>query len=335
MPAARETRAIPTIHLAAQHSPHDVRALVADGVWRRVRRGAYVDADFLEPLADPAGTVPSRHVLARRAALAQVAAVAADHRLRGADVVLSYESAALLWGLPLWRVPDRVHVVASERRSARAAADVAGHRMRLAPGEVTRRAGILVTSLERTVLDLASHRSAAEGLVVADAALRQGVSRAHLEELMTERAATRGIARAREVIALGDGLSESPWESFTRLHVIAAGMPPPQLQVPILTRLGTYRADMGWDEWRGLIEFDGLVKYTELADGDPARVVFEEKRRHDAIEESGWRIRRVTSQDFRDHHALHERIRSLVPAAARRWLVPRPHLLLATRTSRS
>lgn len=340
MPSDRATSAVappalPTIHLAAQHSPGDVRALVAAGVWQRVRRGAYVDAAYLEPPTEGASRPGARHLGARRRALAHVAAVIAGNRGRGADVVLSHESAALLWGLPLWRSPERVHLLVRERRSVRAAPDVAGHRVSLGPEHLSSRAGVTITSLERTVLDLACQRSTVEGLVVADAALARGVERARLDEMAHARAAARGVTRAREVIALADGLAESPWESFTRLHAIAAGMPRPRLQVPIATRLGTYRADMGWDEWRGLIEFDGQVKYGELADGDPARVVFEEKRRQDAIEEAGWRFRRVTSRDFRDHRALHERMRSLAPAAERRHMVPRPHLLLPGRSSRS
>ncbi|NKX93909.1 hypothetical protein HF995_11615 [Sanguibacter hominis ATCC BAA-789] len=327
--------ALPTIHLAAQHSPGDLQALVAAGVWQRVRRGAYVEADYLEAQTESASQPGARHVRVRRRALAQVAAVITGHRERGTDVVLSHESAALLWGLPLWRSPERVHLVVRERRSGRAAPDVAGHRVSLGPEDLSSRGGVTVTSLERTVLDLACQRPTVEGLVVADAVLGRGVERARLEEMTHARAAARGVARAREVIALADGLAESPWESFTRLHAIAAGMPRPRLQVPIATRLGTYRADMGWDEWRGLIEFDGQVKYGELADGDPARVVFEEKRRQDAIEEAGWRFRRVTSRDFRDHRALHERMRSLAPAAGRRDMVPRPHLLLPGRSSRS
>ena len=333
-PARRADDLLPHVHLAGQHSPRALRELVAAGRWVRVRRGAYVDADYLT-CADADAGAAAAHAAARRAAIARVAAVVAlaAAEAGAGEVVLSHESAALVWGLPLWRLPERVHLVVRSRRSVRAAPDVVGHLMAVDAAQVRRRGGVLVTSLERTVLDLACHRTAADALVVADAALRRGVPREALTELARARGSGRGIARAREVLALGDGLAESPWESFTRLHAIAAGLPAPRLQLAVRTRLGDFRADMGWDEWRALVEFDGLVKYTALAHGDPGRVVFEEKRRHDAIREVGWQVLRLTSHDFRDVTALHGRLTGLAPAAVRRRLVPRPHLLL--RSARS
>lgn len=293
-----------------------------DGQWQRVRRGAYVDPAVLT-------TSPGEHATARRRALARISGVVEAARARGGGApVLSHESAALVWGLLLWRLPEQVHVISPHNPSSRAALDVARHVLSVCPDDVTERDGVRLTTLERTVVDLARGRPVVDGLVIADDALRHGADPAAMVALVDAHPGRRGVRRARTVLDLADGRAESPWETFTRLHVLAAGLPPPELQMVVATRLGEFRADMGWRDWRVLIEFDGLVKYTELADGDPGRVVFEEKRRHDALVEAGWRILRLTRDDFRDVAALHRRLVALVPAAARRSLTPQPHLLL-------
>ena len=332
VPRTTGTERLPEIVLAATVPLAVVRQMVSSGRWRRVRRGAYVDAHYLDAGASSGG---ARTPSARREALARIAAVVADARRRGGDVVLSHESAALIWGLPLWRMPAKTHVISPHRRSVRAAGDVAGHVVSPGDRDVVQRGGVLVTGLERTTLDIACERPPADALVVADAALRRGASRDALESLVARRAGRRGVARAREILAMADGGAESPWESYTRLHIAAVGLPAPRLQVTIPTRLGEFRGDLGWDEWRALVEFDGLVKFTDLSRGDPGRVLFEEKRRQDAIQEAGWRVLRVTSADFRDREALHRRLLSLAPPATRAHLTPRPHLLppLASRSS--
>lgn len=322
VPARLPDVVLPQVHLARDTPSRAARHLVRAGQWQRVRRGAYVDRGYLDPKA-------GRHALARRSALAHVAAVMASERARGADgSVLSHESAALVWGLRLWRLPAEVHLITQQTRGGDAAADVARHRMDVAPEDVTERGGVRVTSLERTVVDLARGRRVPQGLVVADDALRHGADPAAMATLVDAQLGRRGVQRARTVLDLADGLAESPWETLTRLHVLAAGLPAPELQIVVATRLGEFRADMGWRDWRVLIEFDGLVKYTDLSGGDPGRVVFEEKRRHDALVEAGWRILRLTREDFRDVAALHRRLVALAPPSARHGLTPQPHLLL-------
>ena len=114
------------------------------------------------------------------------------------------------------------------------------------------------------------------------------------------------------VVEVADGGAESPGESAVRFVLLRYGLPAPQTQVPVRTRLGAFRADMGWEAWRLLVEFDGLVKYRELAGGDPARVLYAEKRRQEAMEEEGWRVLRVTTPDLRDGAGIVERVRRAV-----------------------
>ena len=191
--------------------------------------------------------------------------------------------------------------------------------------DLVRHGGRPVTSLVRTVFDCARTLRPLEGLVVADAALRRGIDRRHLDGLLAG-PPRRGLVRARAIVALADGGAESPGESATRFAVLRHGLPAPTTQVLVRTRLGTFRADMGWLDGRLLVEFDGFVKNSALASGDPARVVFDEKRRQEAIEEEGWKVLRVTASDLRDEKALIARIRRFVPRGVAVRTVRRPEL---------
>ncbi|WP_143556795.1 hypothetical protein [Sanguibacter antarcticus] len=193
--------------------------------------------------------------------------------------------------------------------------------------DVVVRSGLRVTSLERTVVDCARSSSAVSGLVVADAALRRGVDPDSLRARLQDLGPARGVRIARAVIDLADGGAESPWESATRLVLVGAGLPRPSTQVRVVTRLGAFRTDLGWEDWKVAVEFDGLVKYTTLAAGDPGRVIFEEKRRHDAIVEAGWRVVRATREDVQPSNSLRERVQRLLPVGAQCPLRPAPHLL--------
>ncbi|MFC8922460.1 hypothetical protein [Cellulosimicrobium sp. NPDC057127] len=296
--------------LAAEVPRAVIVEALGNGTATRLRRGAYLFGGA------PTGARPSP-CHARAAARARIEAV--SRQLEGAHWFCG-PSAALLWGLPLWALPRGVHVVQRNVPGRGAGADVVRHRSVIAPHDLATRDGLPVTTLARTVVDCARSLPARDGLVVVDAALRRGVSH---DELRRRAASSRGrgVVRARAVIDVADGGSESPGESATRYALLRQGLPAPRTQVPVVTRLGRFRADMGWAEWRLLVEFDGFVKYGELAGGDPARVLFEEKRRQEAMEEEGWRVVRVTRADLRQEEELAARVRRRLPSGA---VVPHP-----------
>ncbi len=288
--------------LASEIDSAVVRGALRAGDAFRLRRGAYL-------VDGPRSPTPPDPAARRRVELARIEAVA---RQLAVGTVISHTSAALVWGLPLWSRPDMVHVVQRHVPGRRKDAGVARHRTTLGADEVVVRHGVPVTSLARTVLDCLRTLPARDGLVVADAALRAGADRDDLTRRLTETSG-RGVVRARAVVAAADGGAESPGESVTRFELLRHGLPAPRTQLVVPTRLGVFRADMGWEEWRLLVEFDGLVKYGELSGGDPARVLFQEKRRQEAIEEEGWRVLRVTSPDLRRGAELVARVERAVP----------------------
>jgi hypothetical protein len=181
--------------------------------------------------------------------------------------------------------------------------------------------GLPVTSLERTIVDCACLLRPLPGLVVADAGARSGADPDVLRRLLAERTGRRGIATARALIELADDGAESPGKTATRFVVMRDGLPAPRTQLPVTTHLGTFWADMGWEEWRLLLEYDGRSKYEQATEA-----LIQEKRRHDAIQDEGWRSVRVTKEDLRGT-ALTKRLLPFLPASVAKSLRPRADLL--------
>lgn len=300
-PAPAPPPALPQVRLARDYTHQQVAARVRDGTWRRVGRGAYLPA--------------TRTANARRVALAGI--VGAHHQLAGPHV-FSHESAALLWGLPLWSLPPAVHVYQRNRPGAGRDVRIRRHLGTLVDDDVTVVVGLPATALELTAVDCGRSMHPLAALVVIDGALRAGGSREAMLALLDRNPAGRGASRARQVVELGDAGAESPQESALRFALLRAGLPSPRTQVRVDTRLGTFWADLGWEEWHVVLEYDGRPKYTD------AEALVREKRRHDAIVEAGWTVLRITREDMRVPDLLVARVLRLLPAGVPR--VARPHL---------
>ncbi|MFB9376944.1 hypothetical protein ACFFKU_02955 [Kineococcus gynurae] len=94
--------------------------------------------------------------------------------------------------------------------------------------------GIPVTSLERTLLDVARFESPLLGLATLDHALRDGLF--DPADLLDRAQAFRGerwVARARDLVRWADPGVESPGESWARLRILQAGLPRPETQVRV------------------------------------------------------------------------------------------------------
>ncbi|MEJ3656779.1 hypothetical protein WEH80_27850 [Actinomycetes bacterium KLBMP 9759] len=151
----------------------EVRRLIRAGVLTAVRRGSYVH-----------GRLPAeaevRHALQVRAAMRELAA----------DAVASHASAAVVHGLPVWGIRlERVQVTRARRSGGRRGGRGHVRTADLDAAEVTVVAGIAVTSVARTVVDLARCEPFEQAVVVADVALfRRLVERSALDAAL-ERAA--------------------------------------------------------------------------------------------------------------------------------------------------
>lgn len=250
------------------------------GTRRRVRRGAYIDEarwSKLKPL--------------ERYRVQILAVVGTRHR----TPVVAYDSAAAIWGYPrAGRWPGMVHVIVDPTSGVRSGAGIAVHRDQLEPQDVVEVDGMLVTTPQRTLVDLARTADREVSVSAIDRALNERRSpqrtRVSKEQLLAvhERIATqRGAARARNVITFANGLADNPGESLSRIRIFELGFPTPMLQCRhINPRGGYYFTDFEWPDYKTIGEFDGLGKYLKeeyLRSLTPGQAVVEEKIREDHL----------------------------------------------------
>jgi hypothetical protein len=168
-------------------------------------------------------------------------------------------------------------------------------RSRLTDAEIwTLASGIRVTSAVRTVLDCARSWEKAWGLAIADAAIAAwDLDLADLVAAAGARAPAPGHQRMMWVAEHARKNVESPLESLARAVVVLAGLPEPKPQVWLGTREGRFRVDLLDEVNNVIIEADGKVKYASAQD------VWREKRREDALRDSGFEVIRFTHADYR------------------------------------
>lgn len=254
--------------------------------------------------------------------------VAAALSASGSAPVFSHASAAVLWGLPLYRVrPTRVHVLTSPNQR-HSIPGILRHEGALPEEDISEIDGIRCTSLARTVFDMTRTVSPEAALVVADAALaavsgdpweyNEEASESLLGELIARarRPGARGILQARRIVAIADGRAQLPLESVTRYRLHQLGFARPQLQVPIRrSDGGQFWMDIAVDQSRTFVECDGRAKYRnpELRGERSADdVVLVEKAREDWIRGStGWRVVRVMSEHVATLPAAESHFRSV------------------------
>ncbi|MPR00001.1 hypothetical protein GB931_19165 [Modestobacter sp. I12A-02628] len=260
----------------------ELAAAVRRGALVRLQRGAY--------LATEPATAELRH---RSAVLATVAGL----RLPGA---VGHVSAAVLHGLPVYAIPlERVHLVRRPQAAGSGSARVHLHVARLPQAEVVALAGIAVTTVTRTVVDLARSVPFESAVVTADAALARGATTtAELVACLERMGPVPGSRRAARVLAFADDRSESVGESRSRVLVHRLGLPVPVLQIPVLSPAGTLigRCDFGWPDLWTVGEFDGRTKYGRLLrpGQSAADAVYEEKLREDALRDADQQVVRWT-----------------------------------------
>ncbi len=217
---------------------------------------------------------------------------------RGA--VLTGHAAARMLGIATPRVAEVRQVDFIVEDAARPVREMQGVRItaRRVPREhVITLNGIRMTSPAWTALELALRVPFSLALAPLDSALRGGVDRAVFQALQGEFAGRRGCRGLSRAIAEASPLAESGLESQSRGLFLEAGLPRPDLQLPVRIAGGrTMYVDFGWPQVMLAGEADGLVKY--VSDG----VYRAEKIREMQICRRGIRVERWTQWDL-DHGA--------------------------------
>jgi hypothetical protein len=252
------------------------------GEFTMIVRGVYLAADVWAAL--------DRH--ARYRTVVKAAALLHDGAL------FSHHSAAVLWRLPwvgAW--PRRAHVLTPPRGGGHSTRSVLRHAADI-PDMQEYIDGLAVTTLARTVADVACIANFEQAVAVADAALRRtehpiaGVPRTSLRrnDLLAELvrlSPTHGGAKARAALGFADGLADRPGESVSRVSMFRARLPTPELQVELAGASGRiWTVDFWWPDSNLIGEFDGKWKYTdpEYMNGrTPHQVLLDEKDREDDL----------------------------------------------------
>lgn len=260
-------------------TPTQIKRRVAAGELIALRRGIYLDRRA-------ARTPEQRHRQLLQATRPQLADGA----------VFTHVTAAVLHGLPV-PIQDLATVhITRVATGGRRTAHVHRHSAPLPDDVLAQVDGVTVTTIERTVVDMARWLTYEDGVAVVDAALRLGVARAALEREVERARRRSGNARARRAVVFGDGRAESPGESRSRVLIARLRLPLPALQREFRDRWGHVdaRVDFDWEEFGVCGEFDGKVKYGRLLRPGQSveEVVLLEKNREELLRTHGrWTIR--------------------------------------------
>ncbi|MEA2363175.1 MAG: hypothetical protein QOD71_2320 [Thermoleophilaceae bacterium] len=209
----------------------------------------------------------------------------------GPDAVLSHRSAAVLWGI-LEGSPASVDVTAPRELAGRAGICV--HKASLADDERTVEAGIPVTTVARTLLDLAAILGLHE--------LNRALERAEalrlsdptpLVALVARHQGRRGTVNLRHALERGPlwpAVTKSELERRFLTFVERAGLPRPQTNVWLEIAGDWIEVDCVWPEARLIVELDSRAYHQTGA-------AFERDRRRDRrLLAAGWRVARVTDK---------------------------------------
>lgn len=213
----------------------------------------------------------------------------------GPGATLSHRSAAELWQL-VHRSRRRIEVTRAS--GWRAPPGVAVHRASLAPDETCVIAGIPVTGLSRTILDLAAAMSVRQlEKVLNEAEVRQLTDVLSIPDLLERyprRQGTRVLHALLKDKAANRGITRSELEERFAALLKGTDLPRPRLNAQVAVRGRFFEADCLWSRQRVIVELDGKQAHgTDLA--------FERDRERDRLLlADGWRVMRVTWRQLRD-----------------------------------
>lgn len=210
----------------------------------------------------------------RRGVLCGLAAAA----LHGSDWIDDDEPIELIW------------------RNQHAPAGVITRDQRVQPDEVTRVAGLPLTTPARTAYDLARQRPRGDAVARLDTLMRArpfGVDEVLLLASRYPRA--RNLRKLRATLPLVDPGAASPRETWLRLLLIDAGLPAPETQIPVNDNWRTVGVlDMGWKRYQVAVEYDGDHHRTNR------RQYARDQWRLRRLGELGWIVIRVIAEDKPD-----------------------------------
>jgi hypothetical protein len=236
------------------------------------------------------GALPLTHRLLTEAAIAGAGRLAVACDLTAAHIW----SVAVPSGFGL-EVDAQACAVATIRDGSRLRqGGVRGRRLELPATHVTHVNGLAITTPARTWLDCAQLISYADTVAMGDGTLAAGLATlAELEEMVAWGRGRRGVRFARMALAVLDGASESPGESWVRAHLVRAGVPRPICNPTVRVGRWAFRLDMAWPDRMVAVEYDGDEYH------GPDQAAHDAWRRQ-LLRQRGWIVIVVRKEDLAD-----------------------------------
>ena len=215
----------------------------------------------------------------------------------GPCAVLSHRSAASLWRI---RATTRslIEVTASRQCSR---PGIQTHRGSVPADEMTVLRGIPVTTVPRTLLDLAAMlpRRQVER-AVNEAEVLQLFDALSLADLVARHPRRRGVASIGALLAArshGSGMTRSELEERFLVLLDQAGLPSPDVNRSVHVSGRWIEGDCVWLPQRVIAELDGHAFHATAA-------AFERDRSRDRVlQAAGWRVVRITWRQLHDDSA--------------------------------
>ncbi|MCP3800954.1 hypothetical protein NLX83_16950 [Allokutzneria sp. A3M-2-11 16] len=211
--------------------------------------------------------------------------------------VASHDTAARIHGIAVPETGRREHVTVPGDVRKRDRRELVFHNRALELGDVEVRQGIPVTTVPRTLADLAADRERLSAVWALDDAFRRGLCPPHrVEQAIARWRGGTGCVRAKAVFACSDGRAESILETAARLTLADAGLPLPRTQFEVFGADGRLiaRLDGAFPEERVGLEFDGRSVHSA------PEALFRDRTRQNDLVELGWVLLRFTWWDVVD-----------------------------------
>ena len=227
----------------------------------------------------------------------------------GPGAVLSHRPAGTEWNLRAWNG----HPTITVRRWRRGDGRIEIHSARLPADETTVLDGIPITSVPRTILDLATILDETALARVVEEAEHQGLrDPLSLPALLDRHRGERGAGRLKAVLdsaGYGMGVTRSPLEELFVRFIEANGLPHPELNAALEIDARFYEADCLWRRRRVIAELHSATFH-----GAPPAVTRDASRdRHLLL--AGYRVIHVTwaqLHDAAESRALAEDLRTVL-----------------------
>ena len=229
----------------------------------------------------------------------------------GSGAALSHRAAAAHWGILRSRIGD-VEVTGARRRRSRPG--LRFYRSCLPKDEVTTHGGIPVTTVPRTLFDLASAVSPGRlARAVNEAEARRLWDPLSLVDLLDRHPRRPGAAAIRAVLGGRSGITRSDLEDDFLAFLHSAGLARPATNVWLKVSGRWIEADCLWRKQRLIVELDGRATHA-------TRRAFETDRARDrALTAAGWRVVRITWRQLtREPQGVARDLRAVLDRPARR-----------------